>query len=235
MEQLVLGDLVIEVVRKKIKNIHLSVYPPTGRLRLAAPDDTDEDALRLFAISKISWIKKNQRKFARQERQSERIFETRESHYVEGKRYLLRVTEINGPSKIEIRTKQFIDLSVRPGASLVQRQVLLNEWLRLRLKAHIPPMVEKWEKIIGVKVSSWAVKQMRTKWGACNIEKNRIWLNLELAKKPLACLEYVVVHEMVHLLERHHNEIFQGYMTLYMPDWKAIREELNSLPLTSLI
>jgi len=166
MQQLLIGDFEIEVVRKKIKNIHLSVYPPTGRLRLAAPMEVNEDTLRLFAISKISWIKRNQRRFAGQDRQTERVFETRESHYVDGRRYLLRVREINAAPKIEIKTKQFIDLSMRPGTTLEQRQVILNEWLRARLKARIPAIIEKWEGLIGVIVSGWAVKQMKI-WRSC--------------------------------------------------------------------
>lgn len=221
------AQLSIDVVRKDIKNMHLAVYPPTGRVRIAAPLRIDDEAVRLFAISKIAWIRKHQRNFENQERQSPRECLERESHYFEGKRYLLRITEHNAPAKVEIKTKTHIDLFVRPSTSTEQRQVILTEWYRQQLKAQIPALIVKWEKIIGVTVNDWGVKQMKTKWGTCNIEAKRIWLNLELAKKPPRCLEYIVVHEMVHLLERHHNDNFTAYMDQFLPQWRSCRDELN--------
>lgn len=232
MHQIEIGDFTIDVVQKSIKNMHLSVYPPTGRVRIAAPLNIDDEAVRLFAISKLAWIKKNQRKFEKQERQSPRTYAERESHYVEGKRYLLRVTEQDAPPKVIIKTKSHIDLFVRPNTSVEQRQNILNEWYRNQLKNQIPRLINKWENIIGVTVDDWGVKQMKTKWGTCNIEKKRIWVNLELAKKPSNCLEYIVVHEMIHLLERHHNDRFLTLIEKYMPQWKFYRDELNRLPVS---
>ncbi|HLP37044.1 SprT family zinc-dependent metalloprotease [Lacibacter sp.] len=232
MHQIEISDFTIDVVRKSIKNMHLSVYPPTGRVRIAAPLAIDDEAVRLFAISKLSWIKKNQRKFEKQERQSPRSFAERESHYFEGRRYLLRVTEHEAPPKVIIKTKTHIDLFVRPNSSIEQRQIILNEWYRNQLKYHIPALIVKWERIIGVEVADWGVKQMKTKWGTCNIEQKRIWVNLELAKKPAYCLEYIVVHEMIHLLERHHNDRFLAYLDKFIPKWKFYKEELNRLPVS---
>lgn len=232
MHQITINDLSIDVVRKNIKNMHLSVYPPLGRVRIAAPLNIDDEAVRLFAISKLSWIKKNKRKFENQDRQSPRKFAERESHYFQGKRYLLRVIEHNAPSKVQLKTKTYIDLFVRPETSIEQRQIILNEWYRKELKKQIPLIIKKWEKIIQVVVNDWGVKQMKTKWGTCNIEEKRIWINLELAKKPSQCLEYIVVHEMIHLLERHHNDRFLYYMDKYIPHWKLYKEELNRMPVS---
>ena len=232
MTQIQISDFKIDVVRKSIKNMHLSVYPPKGRVRIAAPLNVDDETVKLFAISKLSWIRRNQRKFKNQERQTPREFAERESHYFQGRRYLLRVTEVEAAPKVEIKTKSFIDLHVRPNTTTEQKQIILNEWYRKELKKQIPIIIEKWEKIIGVNVNEWGVKQMKTKWGTCNIEANRIWLNLELAKKPLHCLEYIVVHEMIHLLERHHNNLFLAYMDKFIPRWKFYKEELNRLPVS---
>lgn len=232
MHQIEVSDFTIDVVRKSIKNMHLSVYPPTGRVRIAAPLNIGDDAIKLFAISKLSWIKRNQRNFEKQERQSPRAFADRESHWFEGKRYLLRVKEHEAPPKIELKTKTHIDLFVRPNTSTEQRNNILNEWYRRKLKDQIPALIEKWEKIIGVSVNDWGIKQMKTKWGTCNIEEKRIWVNLELAKKPKYCLEYIVVHEMIHLIERHHNDHFLALIEKYMPKWKFYKEELNRLPVS---
>lgn len=232
MHQIEVSNFIIDVIRKSIKNMHLSVYPPTGRVRIAAPLNVDDEAVKLFAISKLAWIKKNQRKFEMQDRQMPRIFEQRESHYFEGKRYLLRVTEQNAPPRVEIKTKTYIDLFIRPNATVEQRQNCINEWYRKQLKNQIPQLIQKWEPIIGVSVSDWGVKQMKTKWGTCNIEQKRIWINLELAKKPYYCLEYIIVHEMIHLIERHHNDNFLAHLDKYLPKWKLYKEELNRLPVS---
>ncbi len=226
------SQLSIDVVRKAIKNLHLAVYPPTGRVRIAAPLRIDDEAVRLFAISKISWIRKHQRNFIAQDRQTPRQFKERESHYFQGKRYLLRILEHEAPPKVVFKTKTYIDLYVRPNSTTEQRQIIINEWYRTELKKLIQPIVDKWEKQIGVTVTDWQVKQMKTKWGTCNIEKKRIWINLELAKKPLHCLEYIVVHEMIHFLERHHNDRFLTLMEKYMPQWKFYKAELNRLPVS---
>jgi predicted metal-dependent hydrolase len=232
MEQITISNITIDVFRKEIKNIHLAVYPPTGRVRIAAPISVNADTLRLFAISKLGWIKRNQRKFEGQERQSPREYKNRESHYFQGRRYLMNVIEVNTTPKVVLRSKTYIDLFVRPETSSEKCHEIMNEWYRQQLKQLIPEIIEKWEKIMEIEVNEWQVKQMKTKWGTCNIPKKRIWLNLELAKKPLHCLEYIIVHEMVHLLERHHNDRFLYYISKYLPNWKQLKTELNKLPVS---
>lgn len=194
----------------------------------------EEETLRLFVLSKLTWIKNQQRKFQQQERQSPRDYIERESHYFQGKRYLLRVTEANKPPRVLLKSTTYLDLYLRPGSSLEQRHTVLNEWYRAELKKLIPALLAKWSPVIGVTVLDWQVKQMKTKWGTCNIKAQRIWLNLELAKKPVACLEYIVVHEMVHLLERHHNARFLAYMNQFLPNWKQLKVALNRLPVGHL-
>lgn len=231
MEQITISNIKIDVVRKGIKNIHLAVYPPTGRVRIAVPLRVNEDTIRLFAISKLGWIKRRQRKFEGQERLSPREYKNRESHYFQGKRYLLNVIEADARSKVVLRSKTYIDLYVRPETPIAKRHEIMNEWYRVQLKRQIPELIEKWEKKLNVKIGEWQVKLMKTKWGSCTIEKKRIWINLELAKKPIHCLEYIIVHEMVHLLERSHNERFIAFMDNYLPKWRSYKEELNRSPL----
>lgn len=232
MEHITISNIKIDVVRKDIKNIHLAVYPPTGRVRIAAPLKVNEDAIRLFAVAKLGWIKRNQKKFEGQERISQREYKQRESHYFQGRRYLLNITETEGASKVILKSKKFIELFVRPETTVEKRHEIMTEWYRVQLKKQIPSIIEKWEAILKVKVLDWQVKQMKTKWGSCNIEKKRLWVNLELAKKPEHCLEYIIVHEMVHLLERHHNERFLYYMDTYLPSWRQLKTELNKLPVS---
>lgn len=232
MEQISISDITIDVVRKDIKNIHLAVYPPTGRIRLAAPLNVSDDAIRLFAISKIAWIKRNQRKFEGQERIAVRVYKQRESHYFLGQRYLLNIIEENTTPKVVVRSKTYIDLYIRPNTSTEKRQEIMTEWYRAELKKLIPPIIAKWEKTTKIEVNDWQVKLMKTKWGSCNIEDRKIWINLELIHKPIHCLEYIILHEIVHLKERHHNERFQYYMDTYLPNWKSIRAELNKLPVS---
>ncbi len=227
-----ISDIIIDVVRKDIKNIHLAVYPPTGRVRLAAPLQVSEDAIRLFAVSKLAWIKRNQRKFEGQERITPREFLNRESHYFMGERYLLNIIEAEAPPKVILKNKTYIDLFVRPGTPTAKRLEIMNEWYRIQLKKLIPDLIEKWEKMLGVEVDEWQVKQMKTKWGSCNIEQKRIWINLELAKKPEHCLEYIIVHEMIHLLERHHNDRFHHHLETLLPNWRQLKDELNQLPVS---
>ena len=217
----------VEVIKKNIKNIHLSVHPPNGRVRLATPDDTDDDAIRLFVISKLDWIRKQQRELQDQERISARQYLSGESHYYLGERYLLNVLYTKGRQTVEIAGKKEMNLFVRENSTIEQRERVMNEWYREQLKSLIPSYIDKWEKKMDVQLGDWGVRRMRTKWGSCNIQDKRIWLNLELAKKPPHCLEYVVVHEMVHLLERNHNERFRAYMDKFLPNWRAIKAELN--------
>ncbi len=231
MHQIRVSDLVVDVVRKDIKNMHLAVYPPGGRVRVAVPLLVDDEAVRLAVISKLAWIKRQRASFKGQERQSPREYVYRESHYFWGERYLLNVIYRNAPPKVIVSNKTTLDLYVRPGSDTAKREHVLQEWYRQQLKAAILPLIAKWESIIGVDVAEWRVKRMKTKWGSCTIEAGRIWLNLELVKKPPQCLEYIVVHEMVHLLERLHNERFVALMDEFMPKWRLHRDELNQTPL----
>ena len=229
--QITVNGLTVDVVRKDIKNLHLAVYPPAGRIRVAAPLRVNDEAVRLFTVSRLGWIKRQQAKFADQERQSSREYLSGESHYYHGHRYLLNVVYREGTPTVSIRNNKMLDLCVRPDSDTPERERVLTTWYRRQLKAEIAPLMSKWETTIGVQVVEWNVKQMKTRWGTCNIAASRIWLNLELIKKPVHCLEYIIVHELVHLLERHHNERFTTYMNRYMPLWQHYREELNRAPL----
>ncbi len=229
MNQLTIGDTNLEIIRKDIKNVHLSVHPPDGRVRLAVPAKMDEEAIRLFAISKLSWIKKQKAKFNNQDRQSPREFVSGESHYYLGSRYILNVIETSGKQHIELKNNKFINLHVRPNSTVEKRERIMTKWYREQLKEMIPKYIDKWQNVMGVQVNEWGVKLMKTKWGTCNIEANRIWINLELIKKNPRCIEYIIVHEMVHLLERNHNDRFNAYMDKFIPNWKGIRDELNDM------
>jgi predicted metal-dependent hydrolase len=233
MHQIKVSDILIDVVRKDIKNLHLAVYPPTGRVRIATPLKLDDEAVRLFAISKLAWIKKHQKSFQSQERQTVREYISGESHYFEGNRYLLNVVYQQGQPRVEISKKTHIDLYVKAGSNLEQRQKVLTDWYRQNLKDKVPPLLEKWQKTTGVEINDWQIRQMKTKWGSCKISNKRIWLNLELIKKPTHCLEYIIVHELVHLLERHHNDRFISLMDKFLPQWRYCRDELNHFILSS--
>ncbi len=223
-----IGALSIEVVRKDIKNLHLGVYPPNGRVRVAAPLFVDDDAVRLAVIDKLGWIKRQKAKFVEQPRQSRREMVNGESHYFLGKRYRLRVHHLDAPPKVAMRGVASMDLFVRPGASAAQREGALLQWYRAQLKELIPWLLIKWQRALGVKANAWGVKKMKTKWGSCNPATSSLWFNLELAKKPPQCLEYIVVHELVHLLERHHGDQFVALMDKFLPDWRARRDLLNA-------
>jgi predicted metal-dependent hydrolase len=200
-------------------------------VRVAVPLLIDDEAVRLAVISKLAWIKRQQALFQGQDRQSAREYVSRESHYYWGDRYLLNVIYHDAPPQVVIRNRNTLDLFVREGGDTTQRERVLLAWYRQQLKAAIPPIITRWEPIMGTDVVEWRVKRMKTKWGTCTIEARRIWLNLELVKKPPQCLEYIIVHEMVHLLERHHNERFVAYMDEFMPQWRLLRDELNQAPL----
>ncbi len=229
MQHLSLGEIDVEVVQKSIKNIHLSVYPPVGRVRVAAPTGMELDTIRIYVISKLPWIRQQQKKFLGQEREAPRAYVNRESHYFLGKRYLLKVVPHDAAPLFRVKQSS-IEMLVRPSLDQDKRHAAMDEWYRSELKALIPPLIEKWEKIMGVSVASFGIKRMKTKWGTCSIASRRIWLNLELAKKPFACIEYIVVHEMVHLLERNHTARFVGLMDAFLPEWREVRVELNRLP-----
>lgn len=225
------GGIEVEVVRKDIKNLHLGVYPPHGRVRVAVPLVVNDEAVRLAVIDKLGWIKRQKARFADQPRQSPREMVNGESHYFLGQRYRLRVHEHSAPAMVAVRGLHMLDLFVRPGTTLEQRQDILLRWHREQLKVLIPPLLEKWQAVLGVKLSGWGIRKMKTKWGSCNVAAARAWFNLELAKKPVQCLEYLVVHELVHLLERRHNDHFTGLMDTHLPQWREHRVMLNTLPL----
>ena len=230
MPTLLLGEIAVDVVLKDIKNIHLSVHPPLGKVRIAAPLRMDLDTIRVFAITKLAWIKNQQKKLREQERETPREYLDRESHYVWGKRYLLKLVEKNAAPAVELKHKKMI-LQLRPAASHEKKQEVLDAWCREQLKAALPPLLSKWEKIVGVKAGKVFVQKMKTRWGSCNPAASNIRLNTDLAKKPMQCLEYIVAHELTHLLERHHNDRFIALMDAHMPQWRHYREVLNSLPL----
>lgn len=231
MAKVKLGDITIDVIQKDIKNIHLSVHPPTGRVRISAPSRMALDTIRVFAISKLSWIKKQQAKLKNQEREAPREFLNRESHYFKGKRYLLKVVERDAAPRVLLK-HSILELHVRPGTREEKRKTILDEWYRQQLKELVPTFIEKWEKKMNVQVNEFGIKKMKTKWGTCTREAKRIWLNLELAKKPIECLEYIVVHEMAHFLERNHNDRFISLMNEFMPKWRFHKDELNRLPVS---
>ena len=221
----------VEIVRKVIKHLHLGVYPPHGRVRAAVPTRLDDEAVRLAIIARLGWIRRKQKGFQEQERQSERRMLTGESHYVEGRRYRLDVVEGEHQPQVFFRNNRTLRMHVQHGTTREEREQILHSWYRKRLKEQIPVLIEKWEPQIGVTVVDWRVKKMKTRWGSCNAHAGRIWLNLELAKKPPTCLEYIIVHEMIHLLEQHHNEYFQTNMDCFMPEWRTCRDLLNQAPL----
>jgi len=225
-----LGDIAVDVVLKDIKNIHLSVYPPQGAVRIAAPLRMQLDTIRVFAISKLAWIKQQQKKLRAQEREAEREHIERESHYLWGKRYLLSVKEVDGAPGIELKHSRMV-LNIRPGASDLTRQAVVAQFYRDQIKAKMPALLEKWEPKMRVAAKRFFVQKMKTKWGSCNPAAGSIRLNTDLAKKPAQCLEYVLVHELAHLLERHHNARFVALMDSHMPHWRQHRETLNRSPL----
>lgn len=194
MHQITVNQIVIDVVRKPIKNLHLGVYPPNGRVRLAVPLFVSDAAVRMAVIGKLGWIKRQKAKFEVQPRQSRREMVNGESHYFLGQRYRLYITELNTASRVVLRNKAVIHLYIRPGTNVEQRDKVLQQWYRVQLKELIPPLLEKWQQEIGVQVADWGIKKMKTRWGSCNTRVRRIWLNLELAKKPIHCLEYIIVH-----------------------------------------
>lgn len=221
-------NLRVETVRKDIKNIHLGVYPPNGRIRVAVPLKTSDESIRLLVVSKRHWIKKQQSKFIAQERQTKRDYISGESHYFLGNRYLLNVVHTNGSPKVEIKRKTHIDLHIRQGTSTKRREEIIENFYRSELRKQIQLFLKKWEDITRVKINEVNIKKMKTKWGTCNQKHKRIWFNLELAKKPIQCVEYVLVHEMVHFLEKNHTDKFHNLMDSFLPQWQQYKEELNN-------
>lgn len=226
--QIEVQGIPIEVVRKDIKNLHVGVYPPLGRVRVAAPANVSDEAIRLAVVSRLAWIRRQQRSFFEQRRESEREMTSGESHYYQGRRYRLEVIEHDGPASVTLKGKSKLQLKVPAGAHRDAREAVLQRWYRARLREQIPSLLAKWEPVVGVSVAECRIKRMKTHWGTCSIEARRVWLNLELIKKPVECLEYILVHEMVHLLERQHTDRFKALMDRFMPKWRQYRDELNS-------
>jgi predicted metal-dependent hydrolase len=224
-----LGDIVVDVTLKDVKNVHLSVHPPAGRVTVAAPARMSLEAIRTFVITKLGWIKRQQKKLRDQERETPRELLNRESHYVWGKRYLLKVVEGDSRQTVDVLPTQIV-MRVSEGTTPERKQALLADWYRAQVKAAVPCIIEEWEPRIGATVNKIHVQQMKTKWGSCNPYAGSIRLNTELAKKPKECLEYVVVHEMMHLLEPTHNARFVALMDRIMPNWRILRDQLNQLP-----
>lgn len=233
MERIQLGDFSIEVEQKDIKNLHLSVYPPEGRVRIAAPSKMKLDTIRIYAISKLSWIKKQKAKILSQKREAPREYLTKESHYYLGKRYLLKVIELDTVPVVNL-THNTLELYVRPGSTTEKRKEILDNWYREHLRKIVIELIAKWEKKMKLKVGDFGIKKMKTKWGTCNEKASRIWVNFELVKKPIECIEYIVVHELVHFKERNHNDKFVAYMNHFLPEWKQLKKELNRLPVSHI-
>lgn len=224
-----LGELRADVVRKNIKHVHLSVYPPDGQVKISAPLDMALDTIRVYAITKLDWIKSQQRKMRAQERETPREYLDRESHVVWGQRRLLRIVETAAAPRVELKPSQ-LELHVRPGSDTVKRHEVLESWYREQIKAVVPALLKKWEPLMGVKAGRLQVQRMKTKWGSCNSGTGLIRLNTDLARKPPECLEYIVVHELVHLLEPSHNARFQALMDQHLPHWRQLKNALNRLP-----
>jgi predicted metal-dependent hydrolase len=222
----------VEVVRKDIKNLHVAVYPPVGRVRVATPLRLDDDAVRVAVISRLGWIRRQQARFADQVRESKRELATGESIYFRGRRFRLEIIEDPGSPGVRVATNSRIQLRCRPGADRAQREATLNDWYRERLREQITPLLRKWERKVGVDVAEVRIRRMKTRWGSCNAPARRIWLNLELAKKPASSLEYILVHEMIHIHERRHGERFRAMINAMMPGWQLHRDELNRNPLS---
>ena len=224
-----INDISVEVTQKNIKNIHLSVYPPNGHVKVSTPLNVSKENLRIFILSKLNWIKTKRAKLHTQEREALREFVNRESHYFNGKRYLLEVIEINKPPQVLLSHNKIL-LQVRPRSSSIKKLEVMDQWYRDQLKMTLDPIVKKWEKIVGVSVSKIHVRKMKTKWGSSSPKNKAIRINLELAKKPLECVEYIALHEIIHLIEPSHNEHFIDLMNKHMPKWRMYRDELNRLP-----
>jgi len=221
------GSIEALVIRKPIKNLHLSVLPPLGKVRVSAPLAMKDDAIRTLLATRLAWIRKQQAKFEGQERQTRREYVSGEDHYLWGKRCRLEVVYENKPANVSLKGKDKIILSVRPNSNRVKREQVMMDWYRKELRVTASDLVENWQKAIGVQLNAWGIKKMKTRWGTCNQKASRIWLNLELAKKPEHCLEFIIVHEMTHLLEKKHNDRFKAYMDTFIPRWRHHKEELN--------
>lgn len=225
--QMQVADIEIDVIRKDIKNLHLSVHPPTGRIRIATPLRVSDEAVRMYALTKMSWIHKHIKKHQSQARQARREYVYRETHYFQGRQYLLNIIPHSGAPYVTLESHDQLFLHVKQNATREQKEKAMNAWYRSELKKIVPAIINKWEEKMNLKVESFSIIKMIRRWGTCSTEKRTIRLNLELAKTPVNCLEYVIVHEMIHFLERRHNDNFVAYLDKYLPTWRLLRDELN--------
>lgn len=221
----------MKVVRKRIRNLYIKVVPPEGEVHVSAPLALSDEAVWQAVASRLGWIRRQQRRLrAARDNRPQQDLVSGERLYFQGRPYRLRVVERRGPAAVRDAGNATLEMTVRPGTGREQRKAVLEHWYRRRLGDEIPALVRHWEPVMGVQVAEWRIKRMKTRWGSCNIGARRIWLNLELAARPRECLEYVLVHEMVHLLERRHNARFHAYLDRFMPGWRAYRERLNEWP-----
>jgi predicted metal-dependent hydrolase len=228
---LIVDGIPVHVVRKPIKHLHLGVYPPDGRVRVSAPLHVTDDAVRMAVIGRLAWIRKHQARFAAQARQSARRMVSGESHLFLGRRYRLQVLEHRDVRQSVVVRGSTLELHVQPGTTDARREAILYGWYRAILRELVPPLIARWEPVLGVRAADWGIKRMKTRWGSCNTRDRRVWVNLELIKKAPECLEYVVVHELVHLLERGHGARFKALMDRHLPRWREVRARLNAEPL----
>lgn len=224
---IVVENIVVDVVKKDIRNLHLRVLPPSGRVLVTAPVRLNDHTIKLFVMSKISWIRKHRSKFEGRAVPPDLEFVSGETHYFEGRPYVLNVIYHDDASRVELSDDGYIDLYVRFGSDQEHRGKALDGWYRERLRERLPGLIMKWEYIVGVEVSSWSVRKMRTRWGSCMVSARKVCFSLHLARKPLHCLEFIVAHELTHLIERGHNERFYTLMDRFMPEWRLCRDELN--------
>jgi predicted metal-dependent hydrolase len=222
------ADIPVEVVKKDIQNLHVGVYPPNGRVRVAAPAAMSDEAIRLAVVNRLGWIKRQIHGYQNQSREPDHELASGESHYYLGQRYRLDVVEQDRPRKVEVKGKTIMTLYAKPGDSTEQKEKTLQDWYRERLSELVPPILEKWEQKLGVKANEWAIKRMKTKWGTCNTAKKRVWLNLELAKQPPHLIEYIVVHELAHLIEDSHGTNFRDTLNRVLPNWSQLKNALNN-------
>lgn len=225
-EQFTVDGIVIDVIRKKIKNFHLRVYPPHGEVRVSAPLRASKAAINSVISARLEWIQQQQARLSQLPHPVSQLYQTGETHHFQGRPYLLNVIISPGRAKVIVR-ENFLDLYIPADTDSAKRQQILERWYRQQLALQIPLLIAKWQPVMGVSVADWGIKAMKTRWGTCNINDRRIWLALALAQKPAHCLEYVVVHEMVHLLERYHNDRFHAFMSRFLPAWPSIKQELN--------
>jgi predicted metal-dependent hydrolase len=234
IEDLTIGGTHVEVHRKDIKNLHVGVYPPDGRVRVAAPNSISTDAIRTAVLTRMDWIRRRQSRFQTQERQSVRQYVSGETHYVFGRPLRLTVTEWDKKAhRISLEGRDRLRLSVPYGSTHEERRSWIKNWRRVQLREMAGPKVETWSSILKVAPTFWGIREMKTKWGSCNPKTARVWLNLELSKKPIEAVDYIVLHELTHLISQQHDKRFITIMDVHMPLWRQIRSELNALPLSS--